>query len=138
MNPRPPFIATPADAAALLRNAVGIAGKREGFFVLPLDSSGRALQDPVLVSVGIRPGRAMVDVAEVFRVAFKADAHEIIVAHNHPNGDPTPSPDDLRLTRELKERAAWLGIVLLDHLIIGSPTSNHGLGFVSLSEIDKI
>ncbi len=137
MPPRDLFIATPADAAALFLKAVGITGKREGFFVLPLDASGRALQDPVLVSVGIRPDRAVVDVAEVFRVAFKVGAHEIVVAHNHPNGDPTPSPDDLRLTRELKERSDWLGLVLLDHVIIGSPTSNHGLGFVSLSEIDK-
>ena len=138
MKPKGPFISTPTDAAALFREAIGITGEREGFFVLSLDESGRVLQSPVMVSIGIRPNRTVVEVAEVFREAFKAGAHEIIVAHNHPNGNPTPSSDDLRLTRELKERSDWLGLVFLDHLILSTPTSACSMGFVSLAETDQI
>ena len=71
--------------------------------------------------------------AEVFRPAILDSAYGIIVAHNHPSGDPTPSADDGRTTRALVETGNLLGIVLLDHLVIGHDTfvsmKEKGLGF---------
>lgn len=63
-------------------------------FVLPLDANGKVLAKPILVSVGHEDGTAAIDVGAIFREALKAGAEEIIVAHNHPSGDPTPSKAD--------------------------------------------
>ena len=61
---------------------------------------------------------------EIFRPAIIHSAYAIIVAHNHPSGDPTPSEADHRLTRRLAEAAQLLQIQLCDHVIIGSPAEN--------------
>lgn len=55
----------------------------------------------------------------MFRAAILANAASIVVAHNHPSGNPTPSPEDLRVTRKLCEVGALLDIPLLDHVIVG-------------------
>ena len=111
-------ISTSDDAARIFRAAVPIAGGNEGFFVLPLDGACRALSAPLLVSLGHERGTTEIDPREVFREALKAGAEKIIVAHNHPSGDLTPSAADIRATRELKELASRIGLRLLDHLII--------------------
>lgn len=66
---------------------------------------------------------------EIFQQALLNNAASIIVAHNHPSGDPTPSQEDIQVTRRLVEAGKILGIELLDHLILG-----HGDKFVSLKE----
>lgn len=65
---------------------------------------------------------------EVFRAAIKCSSASIICAHNHPSGDPTPSPEDIALTRRLLEAGEIVGIDVLDHLIIGDD------GFISMKE----
>lgn len=128
-------ISSPAQAATLFRAAFPAKIREERFFVLPLDGNGKVLADPILVSVGHEDGTAQIDVATVFREAFKAGAEEIIVAHNHPSGKLTPSKADLRLTEELKSRAEWLGLGFLDHIILGASKSEKGFDFISLAEI---
>lgn len=71
---------------------------------------------------------SVVGAREVFREAVRQNAASVIVAHNHPSGDPTPSPEDITTTRRLQEVGELLDIPLLDHLIIGADT------FVSLKE----
>lgn len=70
---------------------------------------------------------------EVFRDAVRIGAAAIIVAHNHPSGDPTPSPEDVAVTKILVEAGSLLDIELLDHLIIGRncfvSLKARGLGF---------
>ena len=56
---------------------------------------------------------------EVFKAAILANAGAIIICHSHPSGDPTPSPDDLQLTRQLAAAGTLLGIEVLDHIIVG-------------------
>lgn len=129
-------ISTAIDAAAVFRETMAIVGCQEGFFVLPLDGCGIVLAKPILVSVGHKDGRAVVDPKEVFKVAFKAGADAIIVAHNHPSGNLTPSKSDLRLTEELKARADWLGLEFIDHIILGKSDSAQGVDFISLAECD--
>ena len=113
-------VATAEDAAQLFHTAVPIAGRMEGFLVLPLDDAGRALSAPVLVSLGAQTGTVAVDLGEVFREALKAGARSIVVAHNHPSGDLTPSRADIAMTAKLREAGNLLGVSLLDHLILGS------------------
>ena len=123
-------VATAADAARLFHAVVPIAGVREGFFMLPLDDAGRALSAPVLVSLGAQTGTAAVDPGEVFREALKAGARSVVVAHNHPSGDPTPSKADIAATAELKDLAVRLKIGFVDHVIVAGSNS----AYVSLAE----
>jgi DNA repair protein RadC len=66
--------------------------------------------------------------AEVFRPAVIRNCPNVIVCHNHPSGDPTPSPEDMEVTRQLVAAGKVLDIELLDHLVIGNPR------YVSLKE----
>ena len=99
--------------------AAPLAGKSEGVFVLPLDADRRAIAAPILVSLGTE-ATAVVQAKDIFTEALKAGAEKIIVAHNHPSGDLTPSKADVAATRELNDLASRLGIEFLDHLIVGS------------------
>ncbi len=128
-------IETAAQAAALFRAALPKEQREERVFVLPLDAYGKVLAKPILVSVGHQYGTTAIDAGAIFREALKVGAEEIIVAHNHPSGNPTPSKADITVTAELKELAERLGVVFLDHIIFGAVESSGGMGFVSLSEM---
>ena len=128
-------IETAAQAAAIIRAVLPKDQKEERVFVLPLDANGKMLAKPILVSVGHQDGTTAVDAGAIFRAAFKAGAEEIIVARNHPSGDPAPSKADLRMTEKLKARAEWLGLEFIDHIILGMSDSAKGIDFVSLAEV---
>lgn len=120
----------PAAAASLCREIVSeqIADAAEEHFVaIALNAKNR----PVVfytVSVGTLTA-SLVHPREVFRVAIMYNAYSIIVAHNHPSGDPTPSREDREITRRLKQAGEILGIQLYDHLVIGADGT-----YVSLRE----
>ena len=91
---------------------------REQFHVLALDTKHK-----VLASVDLYHGsvdQASIRPAEVFGVAMKLDASAVALVHNHPSGDPTPSPEDVSMTRRLSECGRLLDIEVVDHLIIGA------------------
>ena len=95
-----------------------LSGKRkEHFIILLLDSRHRVLRASE-ISIGSLD-MSVVHPRETFREAIAASAAAIILAHNHPSGDPTPSQEDLTLTRRLIEAGKLLGIPVLDHLIVG-------------------
>lgn len=100
--------------------------KKEHFVVLLLDGRHRLLRDEI-VSVGSLTA-SIVHPREVFAPAIREKAAAIIVAHNHPSGDPAPSQEDLAVTARLQEVGRLVGIELLDHVVIGDP------GYVSLRE----
>lgn len=127
-------IRTPTDAYAVFRDAIPVAEELESVFVLPLDSKNRPICAPVRVSIG-SVSSAPFDPVVIFREAVRWSARSIMVAHTHPSGDPNPSKGDVEATRQLKDAAKLLGVNFLDHLIIGSPDSANGLGFVSMAEL---
>lgn len=90
----------------------------EEFHVLALDTQSAVLRD-LLITRGILNG-SLVHPREVFRGAIAEAAAGIILAHNHPSGDPTPSPDDRAITRQLVEAGRILDMPVYDHIIIGS------------------
>ncbi|HSP06941.1 MAG TPA: DNA repair protein RadC [Acidobacteriota bacterium] len=92
--------------------------QREEFWVLALDAKNR-LRKQEAISRGTLMG-SLVHPREVFELAIRNAAAGIIVLHNHPSGDPEPSPEDRRVTAQLAEAGRVLGIPLLDHLIIGN------------------
>ena len=128
-------IETAAQAAAIIRTALPKEQKEERVFVLPLDANGKMLAKPILVSVGHQDGSATIDAGAIFREALKAGAEEIIVAHNHPSGDPMPSKADYDATVRLNNGANLVGLELIDHIIIGATGSANGLGYVSMAEL---
>jgi len=124
-----------AQVAAIIRAELPKVQKEERVFVLPLDANGKMLAKPILVSVGSKDGTAAIDAGAIFREAFKAGAEEIIVAHNHPSGDITPSKDDFDTTMKLNEGANIVGLGLIDHIILGSDDAHDGRGYVSMAEL---
>ena len=99
---------------------------QEQLRVLLLDTKNRVVGQRVVYQGNI--SSAIVRPAEVLRPAVVEAVPSIIVSHNHPSGDPTPSPEDAACTREMSQAARLLGIDLLDHVVIG------GDRFVSLKE----
>ena len=93
--------------------------------------SRRVISAPILVSLGDHR-TAAVQVGEVFSSALKVDAKAVIVAHNHPSGDPTPSSEDIEVTRKLIEASNLVDVALLDHIVLGAPGSAGGNGYVSI------
>jgi DNA repair protein RadC len=125
-----PQISSPADAAHLLMPEMSYL-QQEHLRVVLLDTKNRLLGMPT-VYVG-SAHTAVARVAEVMREAVSARAVGMIIVHNHPSGDSTPSPDDLALTKRFVEAGQLLDIRVLDHLIIGRRTyvsmKQRGLGF---------
>jgi DNA repair protein RadC len=77
---------------------------------------------------------SQIRVGEIFKAAIRRNATAVIVVHNHPSGDPTPSPDDAAVTRALVQGGKLVDVEVLDHLIIGAgryvSMKERGLGFV--------
>jgi DNA repair protein RadC len=93
--------------------------KQEHFVVVLLDAKNKVIRAET-VHIGTI-SMSIVGPREVFRVAVRDGASSIIVAHNHPSGDPTPSPQDIEVTRKLVEVGKALDIPVTDHIILGDP-----------------
>jgi len=91
--------------------------KKEKFIALYLDNKNKILKEETL-SIGTID-EAIVHPREVFRRAIKEGASSMILVHNHPSGDPTPSEEDIEITKGLMEASEVLGVKLLDHIIVG-------------------
>jgi len=109
-------IRAPADLAERLLPAMGHLEREELRSVLL--NTKNTVTGMVTVYAGNLAGSS-VRVGEVFREAVRRQAAAMVVVHNHPSGDPSPSAEDLRITRELAEAGRLLDIELLDHLVIG-------------------
>ena len=112
-----PIIDSTEAAAAIVRPAL-LDKQKEHFVALLLDTRHRLIRmSPIAVGT---LSATLVHPRELFKEAVAASAAAIIVAHNHPSGDPTPSEHDVVLTRRLVDAGALIGIELLDHLILGA------------------
>jgi DNA repair protein RadC len=110
---------------------------QEHFFVLCLNRKNRLLKK-VTVTTGTA-SNCLVHPREVFAPAIIANASAIVVAHNHPSGDPAPSRADIQVTRQLREAAKVIGIDLLDHIVIGDRSNDpQGLGYYSFDDAGLI
>ncbi len=125
----PRRIEGPCDAANLVRNFLEDAD-REMFLIVCLSSK----HEPTAihtVSIGTL-NASVVHPREVFKAAILSNATGIIMAHNHPSGDPAPSKEDIILTRRLIDAGELLGITVIDHIIVG--IDRH----CSLKEMNKL
>ena len=106
----------PADVAERLVLQMGRL-EREELRVVMLDTKNHVLRVATVYQGNV--SSSLVRVGELFRDAVRLNAAGVILVHNHPSGDPTPSPDDLHLTAEALAAGRLLDIALLDHLVIG-------------------
>lgn len=111
-----PVIKSPEDVVRLVKGELKDK-KKEHFFVILLDTRNQYLGKEK-VSIGSLD-TSIVHPREVFKPALSVSAASIILAHNHPSGDPQPSEEDIKLTKRLVEAAEIMGIDVLDHIIIG-------------------
>ncbi|MFQ3610047.1 MAG: DNA repair protein RadC [Fimbriimonadales bacterium] len=111
-----PQIRSPEDVFHLLRMKF-TEERREHFIAVLLDTKNRVLRTET-VSIGTLDS-SLVHPREVYRIVVREGAACWIAVHNHPSGDPNPSPEDIALTRRLREAGQLLGVELLDHIIIG-------------------
>jgi DNA repair protein RadC len=118
-EPSPRVFNHPDDVARLAQEfAASRDDDREHFWAVLLNTKHRYLMHTE-VSVGTL-NASLVQPREVFGPALREGAHSILLVHNHPSGDPAPSPEDRQLTNQLKECGKLLGIEVLDHVIVGS------------------
>lgn len=109
-------VRSPADVANLLQLEMAML-PQEVLKVVLLDTKNRVLGIRQIYQGSVNTSQ--VRIAEVFRDAVNQNAPAIVVVHNHPSGDPTPSPEDVRVTEALIEAGRLLDIDVLDHLVIG-------------------
>ncbi|MDR7417098.1 MAG: DNA repair protein RadC [Armatimonadota bacterium] len=125
-----PVIRCAQDAARVVRTKLE-GREQEHFCVLLLNTRHEVVGVVEAARGGLNA--ASVCAREVFREAVRRGAHAVILAHNHPSGNPEPSPEDVRLTERLREAGALLGIAVLDHLVLGdgrfTSLRERGLGF---------
>jgi DNA repair protein RadC len=125
-----PTINSPAQAAQLVQYDMQ-ALEYEQLLVILLDTRNQVI-DTVEIYKG-SVNTAQVRAADVFKPAVRRNATALIVVHNHPSGDPTPSPDDVAVTRELVKAGEMIDVKVLDHIVIGQgrhvSMKERGLGF---------
>jgi DNA repair protein RadC len=109
-------VRSPQDVASLLQIEMGLL-QQEHLRVVLLNTKNHVQGIREIYKGSVNTSQ--IRTAEVFRDAVKENCPAIVVAHNHPSGDPTPSPEDVRVTRELVSAGRLLDIEVLDHLIIG-------------------
>jgi DNA repair protein RadC len=127
-----PIVTTPEQAAAVLRERARILQK-EVFWALMLDSKNRLMGEPQKISEGTL-NSSLVHPRELFKKAVQHSCAAIILAHNHPSGDPSPSSEDIKVTKQLIQAGQAMGIKVLDHIIIGHRKHTSDTDFLSLRE----
>lgn len=125
-----PAINSPADAAALVLYEMS-ALEQEHLRVMLLNTRNQVIDIIELYHGSLNS--SVVRVGEVFKPAVRRNASSIIVIHNHPSGDPSPSPDDVAVTKAIVEAGRLMNIDVLDHLVIGQgrfvSMKERGMGF---------
>ena len=127
-----PVVATPEQAAAVLRERARVL-QREVFWGLMLDSKNRLIGEPQVIFKGTLD-HSTVHPRELFKKAVECSCANIVLAHNHPSGDPAPSTADVQITKQLVDAGTMMGIRILDHIIIGHRKFCNSTDFTSLRE----
>jgi DNA repair protein RadC len=125
-----PRVVSPSDAANLLMSEMTFLEKEHLRLIL-LDTRNRVLATPTIYVGSLNT--SVIRIGELFRAAIKENAAAFIIAHNHPSGDPSPSPEDINVTRQIAQAGKLLDVDVLDHIIIGRQRfvslKERGLGF---------
>jgi DNA repair protein RadC len=129
-----PLLDTPHAVAERMREETRLRNHAEVFEVLLLNTRRRLIGNPVKIADGTLD-TILVHPREVFKAAIAANAAAIVLVHNHPSGDPTPSEADIKVTRDLIRAGQLLKIEVLDHVIMGLKTAERERDYASLREL---
>lgn len=121
----PVFIRNPGDVFEFLKDTLGISDKERAVSIL-LDNKNKVIGVDE-VSIGTI-NSTIFHPREIFKAVLLSNAVNFIICHNHPSGNPEPSPEDIQVSERIKKAAEVMGISLLDHIIIGN------VSFVSLKD----
>lgn len=127
-----PMVVTPEQAAAVLRERARVL-QTEVFWALMLDAKNRLIGEPQKISEGTLTS-SLVHPRELFKRALQQSCASMILAHNHPSGDPTPSSEDIKVTKQLIGAGELMGIKVLDHIVVGHRKYHNSTDFLSLRE----
>lgn len=125
---------TPGDMAAVCADMQDMS--QESMQVVILDSLNNIITRQ-MITLGLLDA-SLIHPREVFRAAIQHNGAALMMVHNHPSGDTSPSAEDLRVTKQMVEAGRILGIPVLDHVIIGRPDQNNPKGFLSMRESGMI
>jgi DNA repair protein RadC len=126
------IITTPEDAAAVMREDMRTLD-REHFGVLLLNTKNGLIKKCPVSQGSLNA--SIVEPREVFKDAIAASAASMILVHNHPSGDPTPSSEDISITKRLVKAGELLNISVLDHIILGHRATGREQDYISLKEL---
>lgn len=125
-----PSVRSPFDAAMIFQARMAHL-PQEHLLTMVLDTRNRVIDIAEVYHGSLNS--AAIRISEIYRPAIQQNGATIVVAHNHPSGDPDPSPEDVAVTRQLFHAGKLLDITLLDHIIVGCPSwvslKERGLGF---------
>jgi DNA repair protein RadC len=130
--PRKTRVRSPSDVAMVVGDEVRRLNC-ETFWVLLLDAKNGLSGRPTAISRGLLDS-CLVHPREVFKEAIRRGAAAIVLAHNHPSGDPTPSAEDVRITRQLVDAGRVVDIRVLDHVVLGKPADSGAPAVLSMRE----
>lgn len=107
-------ITNPSDVYEYMRSLL-FSQNKEHLYLINLDHKNNIISHKLL-SIGTS-NQTLIEVREIFRYALKNNSHSIIIVHNHPSNDPTPSKEDIEITKKIAKAGSDIGIILLDHII---------------------
>lgn len=127
-------VSSPAVVAKMIKQMTD-GSDRELVYVVSVDSKNKPIATELVSMGGVNS--SIIDVGNIFKHALLSNAVGVIIAHNHPSGDVTPSVEDIRVTKRIEEAGKILNLPLLDHVIVGDMETDVYYSFLENGRLAK-
>lgn len=127
-------VSSPAVVAKMIKQMTD-GSDRELVYVVSVDSKNKPIATELISMGGVNS--SIVDIGNIFKHALLANATGVIIAHNHPSGDVSPSVEDIRITKRIEEAGKLLSLPLLDHVIVGDTETDVYYSFLENGRLVK-
>lgn len=127
-------VSSPAVVAKMIKQMTD-GSDRELVYVVSVDSKNKPIATELISMGGVNS--SIIDIGNIFKHALLANAAGVIIAHNHPSGDVTPSVEDIRVTKRIEEAGKLLNLPILDHVIVGDMETDAYYSFLENGRLAK-
>ena len=127
-------VSSPAVVAKMIKQMTD-GSDRELVYVISVDSKNKPIAIELISMGGVNS--SIIDIGNIFKHALLANATGVIIAHNHPSGDVSPSMEDIRVTKRIEEAGKLLNLPLLDHVIVGDMETDVYYSFLENGRLVK-
>lgn len=127
-------VSSPAVVAKMIKQMTD-GSDRELVYVVSVDSKNKPIATELISMGGVNS--SIIDVGNIFKHALLSNAAGVIIAHNHPSGDVTPSVEDIRVTKRIEEAGKLLNLPLLDHVVVGDMETDVYYSFLENGRLVK-